>query len=146
MEEAGKRKKETVYISASVFEREKKRRRDRVGRQPTQVTNAEWFRDDARSLTLLSLLVPLLHGHQCGEVSLIVGQDQRGAVAAAGSHLQRQVEPSERDGSKRWNTTCSVSALLILHVSSKISAGCSRPTFSSRVPEHRVSHHHDRPA
>jgi len=39
MEEDGKRKKETVYISVSVFEREKKRRRDGVGRQPTQVTS-----------------------------------------------------------------------------------------------------------
>lgn len=71
-------------------------------------------------LTLLSLLVSLLHGHQRREVSLIVGQDQRGAVAAARRHLQRQIEPSERDGSKCWNsvrtpTLVSVFLLMLLH-------------------------------
>lgn len=60
--------------------------------------------DCAPSLTLLSLLVSLLHGHQCREVSLIIGQDQRGAVTAARRHLQGQIEPSKWDGSKRWNS------------------------------------------
>lgn len=55
-------------------------------------------------LTLLALLVSLLHGHQCGEVRLIVGQDQWGAVTAARGHLEGQIEPSKRDGSKRWNS------------------------------------------
>lgn len=45
------------------------------------------FCDVVQPLTLLSLLVSLLHGHQRGEVSLIVGQDQRGAVTAARRHL-----------------------------------------------------------
>lgn len=51
-------------------------------------------------VTLLPLLVSLLHGHQCREMSLIVGQDQGGAVAAARRHLEWQVEPSKRNGSK----------------------------------------------
>lgn len=60
--------------------------------------------DDVQMLTLLSLLVSLLHGHQRGEVGLIVGQDQGGAVTAARGHLQGQIEPSERDGGERWKS------------------------------------------
>ena len=54
-----------------------------------------------RCCTLLTLLVPLLHGHQGGEVCLVVGQHQWGAVASVGGHLQGQVQTSERDGGKR---------------------------------------------
>lgn len=61
------------------------------------------FCNDLQTITLLSLLVSLLHGHQRREVSLIVGEDQRGAVTAARRHLKWQIEPSKRDWSKCWN-------------------------------------------
>lgn len=48
-------------------------------------------------LTLLPLLVSLLHGHKGREMRLIVGENQRRAVAPVGRHLQGQVNPSERD-------------------------------------------------
>lgn len=54
-------------------------------------------------LTLLPLLVSLLHGDQGRKVSLIVGQDQRGAVTTGRRHLEGQIEPSKWDGSERWN-------------------------------------------
>lgn len=63
-------------------------------------------------LTLLSLLISLLHGHQRGEVSLIVGQDQRGAVTATRRHFQGQIEPSKWDGSERWEGDKNVVVLL----------------------------------
>lgn len=47
---------------------------------------------------MLSLLVSLLHGHEGREVRLVVGENQRRAVAPVGRHLQGQVNPPERDG------------------------------------------------
>ena len=55
--------------------------------------------------TLLTLLIPLLHGDQGREVCLIIGQHQGRAVTAVGGHLQGQVQPSKRNGGKCWNET-----------------------------------------
>jgi len=65
--------------------------------------------------TLLSLLVSLLHGHQGGEVGLIVGQYQRRTVTAVGRNLQWQVKPSKRNGGK----SCKVSTTKMVEVHSK---------------------------
>lgn len=55
--------------------------------------------------TLLSLLISLLHGHQGGEVGLVISQHQWGTVTAVRRHLQRQVQPSKRNGSESYKTT-----------------------------------------
>lgn len=73
----------------------------RISTVPTAFPEVFFVMQSGQWFTLLSLLVSLLHGYQRGEVSLIVGQDQRGAVTAARRHLQRQIEPSKRDGSER---------------------------------------------
>ena len=52
-------------------------------------------------LTLFSLLVSLLHGHEGREMRLVVGKNQRWAVASVGRYLQRQVNPPEGDWSER---------------------------------------------
>lgn len=58
-----------------------------------------------RASTLLFGAALLLHGHQGGEVSLVVRQHQGRAMAAGGRHLQRQVDASERDGSEGCGDT-----------------------------------------
>lgn len=55
-----------------------------------------------RLLTLLSLLVSLLHRNQGREVSLVICQHQRRAVASVGWHLQGQVKSSKGDGCKSY--------------------------------------------
>lgn len=50
--------------------------------------------------TLLFGAVPLLHGNQGREVSLVVRQHQGRAMAAGSRHLQWQVDASKRDWSK----------------------------------------------
>lgn len=60
-------------------------------------------KDRCLDSTLLFGTVPLLHGHQGREVSLVIRQHQGRAMAAGSRHLQRQVDASEWD----WSEGCS---------------------------------------